>query len=101
MLASLVQSNGSNSDWIYFTYDSIHTFVRHACIDRRMRTLWHCSMVAQLYYNPSANATALMHEFLDGYYSPLATPLLMAHMRLYHDAVETTNWRVCASDNCE
>ena len=40
-----------------------------------------------------------MHEFLDGYYAPQATPFLIAHMQLYHAAVQATGWRVCASDN--
>jgi hypothetical protein len=98
-------------------------------------------MVAQLYYRPSANATAIMREFcpgppgrlsalsvfrcksvlygafvwtrraldrrkrrfparvVDGYYTAQAAPFLLAHMELYHAAVEAAGWHVCASDN--
>ena len=33
------------------------------------------------------------------YYTAQAAPFLVAHMELYHAAVEVAGWHVCASDN--
>ena len=80
-------------------------------------------MLARLYFSPTASGPALMREFLDSFCkmamlsrfvalsvslnleritiadSPKATPFLMAHMKVYRDAVDAADWHVTASDN--
>jgi hypothetical protein len=42
---------------------------------------------AQLTFDPRRNATALTQEFLDGFYSPSAAPLVRRHMDAFTNAV--------------
>jgi hypothetical protein len=56
-------------------------------------------LLGQLYMDRHANATELMLDFLNGYYSPRATPLILVHMRLYTDAVARTNYHVNVGSN--
>ena len=44
-------------------------------------------LLASLAFDPSRNGTALMHEFLVGFYGEHAAPLVMRHMQVWRDAV--------------
>ena len=44
-------------------------------------------LLASLSFDPSRNGTALMHEFLRGFYGEQAAPLVLQHMKIWTDAV--------------